>query len=361
MTLPPRRVALTAMALRRRLNQLADALVPPEVAINDIGTFMGATQVAGAFAELGIADVVGDGAFTAAQIAARLGIDADVTHRLLRTASSFGVCRMNSRTGAVSLTRTGRLLRSDHPHSLRGWVMALGSRVQTEAWTGLADSARTGQSAFEAVHGMSIWDWFDTHPTDARVFDEAMRCATTINADLVTAAYPWPDSGVICDVGGGVGTLLSAVIASSADLRGVLVDGPGVIARAGTFLTACGLHDRIDAVVGDIFGVIPATADVYLLKDVLHDWDDEHCRKILSTVAAAMPSGSRVVLVEILQQPNKPNPLAPWVDLLMLTQTDGGRQRSVDELATLLTDAGLHPTDTVRHAIPHDLIEAVKP
>lgn len=361
MTLPPRRVALTLLAARRRIKQAADALVPPEVVINDISTCMGVTQVTTAFADLGIADVVGDGTVTAAQIAARLGTDADVTHRLLRTASSFGLCRMNPRTGAVSLSRTGRLLTSDHPHSLREWVMALGSRVQTEAWTGLADTVRTGRSAFVAVHGMSIWEWFDAHPDDARVFDAAMCRGTTINAGIIAAAYPWPGRGVVCDVGGGVGTLLAEIVSSSTDLRGVLVDSPDVIARAGAFLKARGVAERIDAVVGDMFGDIPATADVYVLKDVLHDWDDEHCRKVLSALATAMPSGSRIVLVEILQQPNTPNSLAPWADLLMLTQTDGGRQRSADEFGALLTDAGLRPGGTVRHAIPHDLVEAIKP
>jgi hypothetical protein len=349
------------MSIRRQLKQIADALVPPEVAIiNDISTSTGATQVAAAFAELGIADVLGDGALTSAQIATQLDTDPDVTHRLLRTASSCGLCRMR-RTGAVKLTRAGRLLRSDHPRSLREWVMAHGSRVQTQAWTGLADTVRTGRSAFVNVHGMSIWEWFATHPDDARVFDEAMRRGTTINADIIAAAYQWPHRGVVCDVGGGVGTLLSEIVTSSPGMRGVLVDGPEVIARADTFLKARGLSDRIDAVVGDMFGAIPATADVYLLKDVLHDWDDEHCGKILSTVAAAMPSGSRLVLVEVLQQPNTPNLLAPWADLLMLTQTDGGRQRSVEELGALLTDAGLRPTGTVRHAIPHGLVEAIKP
>ena len=327
MTLPPRHIALTTLALRRRLKQIADALVP-EVAILDISTATGTTQVATAFAELGIADVLGDEVLTAAQIAARLGTDAGTTHRLLRTADSVGLCRMNPRTGAVTLTRTGRLLRTDHPHSLREWVMVHGLRALTEAWTGLADTVRTGQSAFPQVHGVSIWEWFATHPSDAQVFDEAMRRGTTINADTIATAYRWPDSGVVCDVAGGVGTLLSAIIAANTGLRGVLVDSPDVIVRAETFLTSRGLEDRIDAVPGDIFSAITATADVYLLKDVLHDWDDEHCRKILSTVAAAMPSGSRLVLVEILQQPNTPNPLAPWADLLMLTQTDGGRQRT---------------------------------
>lgn len=310
MTLPPRRVALTAMAIRRGLKQIADALVPPEVAINDIATSMGVTQVANALAELGIADVVGDGALTSAQIATRLDANADFTHRLLRTASGFGLCRMN-RAGKITLTRTGQLLRSDHPRSLREWVMLHGSRMQTEAWTHLADALRTGDNAFAAAHGMSLWQWLPTHPTDAHVFDEAMRRGTTINADVIAAAYQWPHRGVVCDVGGGVGTLLSVIVSSSKGLRGVLVDSPDVVARAETFLEARGLTDRVDTVVGDMFGVIPAEADVYLLKDVLHDWDDEHCRKILSTVAAAMPSGSRLVLVEILQQPNTPNPLAP--------------------------------------------------
>ena len=300
-------------------------------------------------------------AITAAKIADQLGTDADTTHRLLRTAHSVGLCRMNPRTGTVTLTRTGRLLQSDHPHSLREWVMVHGLRALTEAWTGLTDTVCTGRSSFPQVHGMSIWDWFATHPADAQVFDEAMRRGTTITADTIAAAYPWPQRGVACDVGGGVGTLLSAIIAANTGLRGVLVDSPEVIARADTFLAARGLAGRIDTVAGDMFSAITATADVYLLKDVLHDWDDEHCRKILSTVAAAMPSGSRLVLVEILQHPNTPNPMAPWADLLMLTQTDGGRQRSADELAGLLIDAGLRPTGTLRHATPHDLVEAVKP
>lgn len=360
MTLPPRRVALATMAVRRGLKHLADSLVPPEVVINEISTSMGVTQVATAFAQLGIADVIGDRECGAADVAAQLGTDVRLTHRLLRTASGVGLCTMN-RTGAVTLTRTGRLLRSDHPRSMREWIMLHGSRMQTEAWTYLAHTVRTGSCAFTAAHGMSLWDWLAAHPADARVFDEAMHRGTTVIADVIAAAYPWPRRGVVCDVGGGVGTLLSAVVASSDALRGVVVDGPDVVARAECLLVTTGLADRIDVVAGDMFGVVPVTADVYLLKDVLHDWDDEHCSKILNTVAAAMPTGSRIVLVEVLQEPNAPNPLAPWADLLMLTQTDGGRQRTVAELDGLLSDAGLRPTHSVRHAVPHSLVEAVKP
>jgi len=113
MTMPPRRVGLATLALRRRLKQLADALVPPEVAILDISNATGTTQLATAFAELGIADALGDHAITAAKIADQLGTDADTTHRLLRTAHSVGLCRMNPRTGTVTLTRTGRPVLAD--------------------------------------------------------------------------------------------------------------------------------------------------------------------------------------------------------------------------------------------------------
>lgn len=362
MTLPPRQIILAAVALRRRLKQLADALVPPEVCVLEISTSTGAAQVAAAIAELGIADVLDDRALTAGQVAEQVNTDPDTTHRLLRAAVSYGLCEMSPSTGAVTLTRTGRVLRSDHPESLREWAIYQNLRSTAEAWADLPNSVRTGQSAFVAVHGMSMWERLASHPEEERLFADAMRRATTISAPAIVQAYPWPKNGVVCDVAGGIGTLLSAIIArSDADLRGVLVDGPGVIAEAEAFLETRGVADRVDRVAGDIFGAITATADVYLLKDILHDWDDDRCGKILSAVATAMPSGSRLVLIEVIQEANTPNPLAAFVDLLMLTQTDGGRQRSVGELGTLLTKADLRPTGRVFSAGAHHLVEAMKP
>jgi hypothetical protein len=133
-----------------------------------------------------------------------------------------------------------------------------------------------------------------------------------------------------------------------------------MIAEAERFLAERGVADRIDRVQGDIFRPINATADVYVLKDVLHDWDDERCRAILTGVAASMPRGSRLVVAEYLQQPNRPNSFSPLLDLHTLTQRDGGRLRSVAELSALFTDAGLRPTGRVFSVVPHDLIEAEK-
>ena len=357
----PLPVVLATLALRRRLKQLADMLVPPEIAMLDLGEGVGGVQIAATIAELGIADVLAGGPMTAPQIAARIDCDVETTHRLLRGAVGCGLCTMDRRTGAVKLTRTGAVLRSDHPASLRAWMRYKGMRSTVNAWGGLTASVRSGQSAFALVHGMSVWEWLAAHPDEESIFAATMRQATEISARAIARAYPWPDGAVVCDVAGGIGTLLSVIVtASRAHLRGVLVDSAGMIAEAERFLADRDVADRIDRVEGDIFRAINATADVYVLKDVLHDWDDERCGKILAAVAASMPSGSRLVVVEYLQQRNRPNPFSPLLDLHTLTQRDGGRLRSVADLSALLTDAGLRPTGRRFSVVPHDLIEAEK-
>ena len=357
----PLPVVLATLALRRRLKQLADRLVPPQIAMLDLGEGVGAVQVAATIAELGIADVLTDGPMTAQQIAARLDCDAETTHRLLRGAVACGLCTMDRRTGVVALTRTGAVLRSDHPASLRAWMRYKGMRSTVDAWGGLAESVRTGRSSFEMVHGMSVWDWYARHPDEERVFASTMRQATEISARAIARVYPWPDGAVVCDVAGGIGTLLSTIVAESeGNLRGVLVDSSGMIAEAKQLLADRGVADRIDCVEGDIFRAVNAAADVYLLKDVLHDWDDERCRKILAAVAASMPSGAKLVVAEYLQKRHRPNPFSPLLDLHTLTQRDGGRLRSEAELSALFTDTGLRPTGRRFSVVPHDLVEAEK-
>ncbi|MGK2868174.1 MAG: methyltransferase [Mycobacterium sp.] len=354
-------VVLATLALRRRLKQFADMLVPPQIAMLDLGEGVGAVQIAAAIAELGIADVLAGGPMTAPQIAARIDSDEETTHRLLRGAVACDLCTMNRRTGAVKLTRMGAVLRSDHPASLRAWMRYKGMRSTVDAWGGLAASVRSGRSAFEIVHGMSVWEWFAAHPDEQQVFAATMRQATEISARAIARVYPWPDEAVVCDVAGGIGTLLSVIVTESrANLRGVLVDSAGMIAEAEQFLAERAVADRIDRVEGDIFRAVDVTADVYLLKDVLHDWDDERCAKILTAVAASMLRGSRLVVIEYLQPRNRPNPFSPLLDLHTLTQRDAGRLRSLAELSELLTGAGLRPTGRTFSVVPHDLVEAEK-
>ncbi len=164
----------------------------------------------------------------------------------------------------------------------------------------------------------------------------------------------------MCDVAGGIGTVLVGVLAARPGLRGVLVEAPGVLEEAARHLSAAGVRDRVTLDAGDMFAGIEATADVYVMKDILHDWDDERCARILATGRAAMPSGSRLVLVEGVLERNEVDPIVALVDAHMLTQTDGGRQRSVAELQALLSGAGLEPGAVRRTAGPA-LVEGLAP
>ncbi|MDG3014605.1 methyltransferase [Speluncibacter jeojiensis] len=358
MLIPPRPVVLAAMAVRRRLHRLIDAPIPAELTLYELTNGVAATQVVAAFAELGLADALADGPLRAEDLATRLGADSTAVLRLARAAAAFDLCTVDRR-GRVALRRHGRVLRSDHPMSMRDWAMFMGLRSTTAAWAGLAGSVRTGEGAFRRELGKPIWEWFADHPDAARTFDAAMLRSTELNVGSIVAALSCPPHATVCDVGGGVGALLAGVLDAHPDVTGILVDSASVLAEAAGYLDARGLSGRVTPVAADMFVQIPARTDLYLLKDVLHDWDDGRCALILRNIAAAMPVGSRVVLVEQLQHPTRADAIAPTADLQMLTQTDGGRQRSLGELHELLRAAGLTPTGHA-HATMHALVEATR-
>src|SRR3954470_12761466 len=348
---PPPAAVAAVTAARRALLALADRVIPAQFALFDKTIGVGRTHVLGTLAELGVADALASGPKTAEEIAPQLGVDADTLHRVLRAAAVEGLVKLDRR-GRFKLTRLGQPLRRDSPHSLRDWAIYIATPATTQAWAGLSDSVRTGESAFPRVHGMSVWDWLAKHPDEERAFAGGMRRITEELAPAIVGGYEWPSGGVVCDVAGGVGTLLAAILRDRPDLRRVLVAGPGVLAEADTWLSSIGLRDRVDLREGNIFERVEAQADVSLLKDVLHDWGDPACAQILSTVRATMPAGSRLVLVEDLQERNKPSPTASLTDLQMLTQCDDGRQRSADELKRLLQGAGLRPGGVTRTSGP---------
>lgn len=333
------------------LERAAGAILPSEVAAWRLSTSFFTTRLLGAAVECGVFDALDAGPATAADLAARLQLDADTLHRVLRALAAERVVRLDRR-GRFRLTHLGRRFRREDPLSLRNWTLNLNRPATQQAWAGVGASVRTGAPAFPAVHGRSLWAHLAEHPDEEREFAAAMRRLTELTAAVVVQGYPWPERGTVCDVAGGVGTLLSRILAARPGLRGVLVDGAGVLREAEQFLGRRGLGERVALTEGDIFARVPAVADVYVLKDVLHDWDDERCAAILQAVRAAMPAGARVVLVETLQEPNVPDPFASRIDVHMLTQCDGGRQRSVAELHALLRAAGLRPGQVRRTAGP---------
>jgi hypothetical protein len=356
---PPPAVVDAALAARRVLLRAADALLPPWAAVFDRTMGIARTQVVGTIAELGVPDALADDRASAAELAAKLDVDADALHRVLRAAALEGLVRIDRR-GRFRLTRSGRTLRSDAPSTLRPWARYMALESTRSAWGDLPETVRTGRSAFERVHGKSVWDWFAEHPEEESLFAAAMRSITELDAPVVAASSLLPDEGVVCDVAGGAGTLLGEILVERPRLRGVLLEAPGVLREAERHLAGRGVRERVELVEGDLFGELRAEADVYVLKNILHDWDDETSARILAGVSATMKPGSRLFVIEQIQERNDPHPFTSLSDLQMLTQCVEGRERSREELRGLVAGAGLTPGRVERVGLSA-LVEGISP
>jgi len=352
---PPAGPARLALRLRQAAMRALDAPLPADAAVWLASTGWMRLHLLAALCELGVFDALDDGAATAEDLARRLGLDPAHLHRALRALALDGFVRP-ARGRRFRLTRKGRALRTGE---MDGWVRYLTTEATQRAWSAMAEAIRTGQPAFNLVHGRDTWAHFAAHPEEEQLFARTMRRLTQIDLPGIVAAYPWPETGTVCDVAGGSGTVLAGVLRARPALRGVLVEAPGVLDAAREHLAAQGVGDRVALREGSIFEGIDARADVYVLKDILHDWDDARCARIIEVVAAAMAPGARLVLVEGLQEPDRPEPLTSWVDVHMLAVCDGGRQRSLGELQALLRGAGLQP-GVVHRTAAAALVEGVR-
>ncbi|WP_019204434.1 methyltransferase [Tsukamurella sp. 1534] len=346
----------TGAALSRLLHTVADAPVPPEMRVLLTLNRAYEAEVLIALVRLGIPGALADGALTPPDLAERIDADGAALLRLLRVAESIGAVRHDA-AGRYRLTAMGDALRDTETGGVAPFVRYSHATSTRRAWTRLTEAVASGLPQFEAANGSTSWQWFADHPDEEKNFAATMRAVCDYNGPALAAAYPWRARSTVCDVGGGVGTLLSHVLARDPSLRGELVDQAGPIAESADFLAARGLTGRVHATVGDFFTPLTVSADVFLLKDVLHDWDDDRATTILRSVRAAMQAGGRLVLFEVLQNPERAHPLVPLVDLTMLVHTDGGRQRTVAEFDGLFAAAGLRRV-SVREGQVHSLIEA---
>jgi O-methyltransferase domain len=356
---PPRIVVRLAMRLRRALLHAADRLLPAELAVLEHSAHFSGGYLLAAIAELGIADQLAEGPRTASELAVAVGCDADALHRALRAAAVTGLVRLD-RAGRFHATRLTRALASDAPYYSADWCAYMMSSAHQAAWGDLVQTIRTGAPAFRRVHGVSLFDWFDSHPAEGSNFTAGLSGLTLSEAAAIASAYPFPASGRVCDVAGGAGVLLGEVLRRHSGLTGILVESPSVLTDSATHLDSIGIAHRVELVPGDLFSGISATADVYLLKWVLHDWSDADCIRILRNVAAAMPVGATLVVIEGVQDANTAHPRFSPIDLEMLVVTDGGRERSITQFQELISASGLRP-GAVRHASTGvSLMEAVK-
>jgi hypothetical protein len=298
---------------------------------------------------LQLSDVLAERPRTGAELAAATGADERTLFRLLRALTLVGLYTSDS-DGRFANTELGAALRSDAPRSVAAWGAFIGRPYHWRAWAGLELSVRTGENAFRAVHGMSVWEYRGEHPDEGMIFDQAMIAQSRIVADAVTSAYDFSGSATVVDVGGGRGGLLAAVLARYPSVRGVLFDLPDVVAGAGELLATAHVADRCSVVGGSFFDAVPDGGDTYLLKAVIHDWPDAESVEIMRTCRRAVPAHGRLLLIEQLLDEGPDPTRTAFSDLNMLVAT-GGQERTVDQYRSLLTAASFRldrvvPTDS---------------
>jgi len=336
---PPGFVIRMVIALRRFLVSLADLVIPPEAALFERVTGIAHTQILGAIARHRIADILVDGPLNARELADKTQTNADAMHRIMRAAATTGVFRIRP-DGRFENNRLSLALRSGQIGRAREFAEYFGSASNCAAYCALEHTLQTGQDGFEYANKMDLWQWFDAHPHEREVFAQMMMGVTIGETPMVANLYPFNEIKRLCDVGGGRGALLSELLIRFPHLQGVLFDCAGVIDSAKPLLAARGVSDRVETVVGNFFEAVVPGCDAYLLKNVMHDWDDGRCRTILKACRNAMGAGNRILLVEIIVEPNDATNFGSLRDVHVLTVCTGGRERSVAEFQGLLESAG---------------------
>ncbi|MBO4206104.1 methyltransferase [Micromonospora echinofusca] len=294
-------------------------------------------------ARLNLADHLAHGPRTVADLAAVTGAHEQSLYRLLRGLACFGVAEQTG-PDTFALGPLGQQLRSDTPDSIRSMVMLLCADETWRSWGELEYSVRSGQPAWDQVNGVSNFEFLAKNPEKAAVFNAAMAEFTRAAAPGIVGRHDFTRYGTIVDIGGGDGSLLAEVLKAAPTTRGTLFDLPAGLAEAAGTLEAAGVADRVTVTAGDFFASVPKGADAYLLKSVLHDWDDEKAAQILRACRRAMATDGVVLAVEPVLPPLVAGPAAVGVvmsDLNMLVNT-GGRERTLAEFRALFTAAGLN-------------------
>jgi hypothetical protein len=336
--------ALSADAARARLREMITAF-----RVSDL------VAVA---AEFRLADHLAAGPLSSAELAGLCGADPNTLQRVLRALAHIEIVRQEE-DGRFALAPLGEPLRSDVPGSMYRMARLWGSDLFKLTWMRLPHSVRTGQSAQEYLYGMRQFDFLATQPEVAEIFNDGMLAGTLAVGAAVVEAYDFSTCGTIVDVGGGSGALASTILRAYPGTHGIVFDLPFCRVGALEHLESAGVRDRCEFVGGDFFEAMPAGADAYLLKFILHDWEDEKCARILQSCRAAAKTGAKVLLVEsVLPAEGEPITDAVFGDITMIVHT-GGRERTRAEYAELLQSAGFRLTRVVPTRVAQSVIEAV--
>jgi len=333
--------------------------VPPALRVRELTLVMRASRALYAAASLGIADILAGGPLSSGEVAARSGTGVSTMRRLLRALVAHGVFVEES-PDLFGLNACAELLRRDVPESLQALVLLSSGDTHWQLWLDFLESVRTGQAASERAFGKDLFQHYAEEPMQAAVFNRAMTSLSSALSAPVVAAYDFSPFACIADVGGGNGRFLADVLIANPAVRGVLFDLPHVVA-GNVLMSQPKVAERCAVVAGDFFAAVPAGASAYLLKQVIHDWDDARALAILKTCRKAMTATARLLIIERVMPARAQEGRAAeayLLDLEMLVITSGGRERTEAEFNALLATAGLRVNRIVPTSSPVSVIEA---
>ncbi len=317
-----------------------------------------ASQAVGVAARLGVADHLADGPRRSDDLARAVGADPQALYRVLRMLASIGLFT-ETVPDAFALTPLGETLCTDAPGSLRFFAIAETAFGHWAPWGRLLDSVKSGRPMAREALGEELWQWYGENPEEAGFFSAAMGNLSALAAGELVRVYDCSTVGTVADVGGAHGVLLAAILDANPAARGILFDLPHVIATAGEAIEARGLADRCELASGDFFHAVTGGADLHILKQIVHDWDDEHAARLLANCHRALTPAGKLLLIEMVVPPdNRPSPAQP-MDLNMLVLL-GGRERTAEEYGSLLGGAGFRMERIIPTHSPFSIVEATR-
>ena len=316
------------------------------------------SQAITAVADLGVADALAGGPRPIDELAAMVGANPDALRRLLRVLISRGIFAQRN-DGRYELTPLADVLRSDAPASMAATARFVGARQHREHWSLLTEAIKTGASVVPTLRGKSFFDYMRDEPEFAQIFNDAMTGASGLSIGPVVDAYDFTQYRTIVDVAGGHGRLLAAILASAPNAQGVLYDLPDVIAGATPLLREMHVAERVRLVEGSFFDGVPAGGPeptAYVLKHIIHDWDDDASVRILRNVRSAAAAGTELLLVETVIPEDDSGSFAKLTDMEMLLANEG-RERTAGEYRRLFDEAGFQMIGVVDTASRFSIIE----
>ena len=324
-----------------------DSLLPHFIKLRNLVFESFNAQAVYAAAKVGIADLLEEGPKSADYLADATGNNPDALYRLLRALASVGIFRETS-ARAFELTPMAELLQENHPMSLRSFLLLIGDPIWREPWGNILYSIKTGEAAFDSIFKKSLFEYLEEHEDAMELFQGYMTVSSIVDCPIISSSYPFSKFRKVIDIGGGRGSLLVHILRKHPSINGVLFDLPDVV--QGAHEIDSDIAPRCEIVCGDFFKEVPEGGDLYILQQIIHDWNDELATRILANCRKAMADNGSLLVIDAVLVPGNSRDANKFMDLAMLVGHKGGRERTEAEFRRIFQDAGLELTRIISTA-----------